>query len=126
MAAMDLHSDLADPELKSYLLVEQARDHQAHDLALALAQSLVAFSQLGNPALLLSRRTVAVQSLMDRIQQFLVQDRLRQKLHGPRFHGLHRHWNISMTGNKDDGDLDACVSQLTLKVQTVNARKAYV
>ena len=31
-----------------------------------------------------------------------------------------------MTGNEDDGDLDARVSQLVLKVETADARKAYV
>jgi hypothetical protein len=31
-----------------------------------------------------------------------------------------------MTGDKDDGDLDARVSQLALKVETVDSRKADV
>ena len=31
-----------------------------------------------------------------------------------------------MTGNEDDGDLDARVSQLVLKVETADSRKAHV
>jgi hypothetical protein len=31
-----------------------------------------------------------------------------------------------MTGDEDDGDLDARISQLALKVQTVDSRKAHV
>src|SRR5467141_2582574 len=79
MAAMDLHSDFADSPLKSYLLIEPARDNQAHDLALALAQSLIAFSQLGGVTLLMPRHTVAIQSLADRVQQVLIMERLGQE-----------------------------------------------
>src|SRR6266446_1135972 len=123
---MDLHCDFAGSEIKGYLLVEHARNNQAHDFALARGQLVVAFSQLGEATLLLASYTVAIQSLADRIQQLLVLERLGQKLHGTGFHGLHRHRNISMTSDEDDGDLDARVSQLALKVQAVDARKAHV
>ncbi len=63
---------------------------------------------------------------MDRIQQIQVFERLGQELHGTGFHSLHRHRNISMTGDEDDGNLDTGVTQLTLKIQTVDARKAHV
>src|SRR5258708_2134719 len=42
------------------------------------------------------------------------------------FHSLHCHRNISVTGDKDNGDLDSRISQLALKVQAVDARKAHV
>src|SRR6266849_6272501 len=123
---MDLHGDFAGPEIKSYLLIEHARNHQAHDFALACGQRLVPFSQLGKVTLLLARHTVTIQSLADRIQQVLVPERFGQKLQGTGFHGLHRHRNISMTGNEDDGNLDARVNQLALKVQAADSRKAHV
>src|SRR5216684_3853860 len=126
MAAMDLHRDFAGPEIISYLLIEHARNHEAHDFAFARRQRLVAFSQLGKVSLLSTRQTVTIQSLVDRIQQVLVLERLSQKLHGTGFHGLHRHRDISVTGDEDDGDLDARVSQLALKVQAVDARKAHI
>src|SRR5260221_4450659 len=126
VAAMNLHGDLADPELKSYLLIEHTRNHQAHDFALALAQGLVAFSQRGKVTLLAAPHAVAIQSLVDGIQQVLVFERLSQKLHSTRFHCLHRHRNISMTGDENDGNVDSCISQRALQVETVDSGKAHV
>src|SRR5260370_17590960 len=54
VAAMNLDGDLADPELKSDLLIEHTRNHQAHDFALPRAQGLVTFSQPAIVALLAS------------------------------------------------------------------------
>ena len=65
---MNFHRDLANPELIGDLLIEHARNHEAHDLALALAQGLVAFLQRGKVTLLTARHTVAIQSLTDRVQ----------------------------------------------------------
>src|SRR5713226_3064765 len=123
---MDLHGDFAGPELKSHLLIEHARNYQSHDLALACGQRLVAVSQLAKLTLLLARHTVAVQSLVDRIQQVLVPEGLSKELHRAGFHGLHRHRNISMPGDEDDGNPDARIRQLALKVQTVHTRKSHV
>src|SRR2546427_10269816 len=109
-----------------YTTLFRSRNHQAHDLALACGQRLVALSQLGKLTLLLARHPVAIQSLVDRIQQVLVPEGLGQELHRTGFHGLHRHRNISMPGDEDDRNLDARVSQLALKVQTVDSRKSYV
>ena len=57
VAAMDLHCDFAGPEIRSYLLNELARNHQAHDFALACRQRLVPFSRLGKVTLQLARHT---------------------------------------------------------------------
>ena len=59
-AALNLHSDFAGPKFPSDLLIEHARNHQAHDLALACGQRLVSCSQLGKASLLLARRLVAI------------------------------------------------------------------
>src|SRR5260221_1195798 len=126
VAAMNLHGDLADTELKSYLFIEHTRNHQAHDFALALAQGLVAMSQRGKVTALTACRAVAIQSLVDRIQQVLVFEGFSQKLHSTRFHGPHRHRNISMTGDENDGNVDSCICQLALQVETVDSGKAHV
>ena len=123
---MNLHGNFADPQFTGYLLIKHTRDHKTHDLALARAQGRVGFSQPGEITLLPAPHAVAVQSLVDRGQQVLVIERLGQKLHGARFHRLHCHPNISVTGDKDNGDLDSRISQLALKVQAVDARKAHV
>src|SRR6202011_1839481 len=126
MAAMDLHGDFAGPQVKSYLLIEHSRNYQGHNLTLACSQSRVALSQLGKLNPLLTRYPVAIQILVDRIHQVLVPERLGQKLHGARFHGLHRHRNISMTGDEDDRDLETGISQRALKLQAIDPGKAHI
>src|SRR5205814_877427 len=123
---MDLHSDFAGPKLGSYLFIEHARNYQAHDLALACGQRLVMLTQLGTFSVLMTHQAVAIQSLVNRIQQVLVTKGLGQKLDRAGFHGLHGHRNIAVTGDEDDGNAQAGVSQLALKIQTVNSRKSYV
>src|SRR6266550_4284797 len=83
-------------------------------------------AQLSKVTLLLAHHAVALESLMDRIQQVLIAERLGQELHRTGLHGLHRHRDISMTGDEDDGNVDVRVSQLTLKVQTVDSRKPHI
>src|SRR5437588_12143108 len=63
---------------------------------------------------------------MDRIQQILVAKWLSQEFDRTGFHGLHRHGNMPMPGDEDDGDPDARVNQLVLKVQAVDSRESYV
>src|SRR5438876_12430587 len=123
---LDLHCDFACSEIKGDLLVEHARNNQAHDFALARGQLVVAFSQLGEVTPLLASYTVAIQSLANRIQQVLILERLGKKLHGTGFHGFHRHRNIPMAGDEDDGNLYAGLSQLALQVDTVESWKTHV
>src|SRR5271167_1381045 len=123
---MDLYRDFAVPELKGYLLVEHARNHQTHHLTLASSQRVVAFSQLHKFTLLLASRPVALQGLVDRIQQVLVPEGLGEELDRARLHGPHRHRNIPVTGDENDGNPDARVSQFALKVQATDARKSHV
>src|ERR1700688_2161756 len=107
---MDLHRDFADSQRKRYLLVQHTRDHQTHDLPLTVTQRLVAFSQLREVTPLTARHAVAIQSLVDRIQQLLVQERLGQELYCAGFHGLYCHRDVSVTRDEDDGNLYAGVS----------------
>src|SRR6266851_3856273 len=123
---MDLHGDFAGPEFRGDLLIEQARNHQAHDLTLACGKRLVALSQFAKLTLPLEHNPIAIQSLVDRIQQVLVPKGLGQELNRSGFHRLHCHWNIPMTGDEDNGNADARVSQLALKVQTIDTRKSHV
>jgi len=51
---------------------------------------------------------------------------LVQELHRTRFHGLHRHRNISVTGDEDNRDLQARVRQLSLKLQAINSWQANI
>src|SRR6266566_4001642 len=114
---MDLHSDFTGPKVISDLLIEHARNHQSHDLALAWGERLVAFSQSAELTLLLAGETIVVQSLVDCVQQVLIAEGLGQELHCTGFHRLHGHRNVSVTSNKDDGNADARIAQFALKIQ---------
>jgi hypothetical protein len=62
------------------LLVEHARNHQTHDLALARGQRLVALAQPGKVTLLLAHHR-SLRCPVNCIQQVLVQEGLGQELH---------------------------------------------
>src|SRR5271156_131305 len=126
MPTLHLHRDFAGAELISYLFIEHARNHKTHHLALTRCQRLVTPAQFSKLILLFTRYPIAIQSLVNRIQQVLVLEGLSQELHRTRFHGLHRHRNISMTSDEDDGNADAGISQLPLKIQTIDSRKSHV
>src|ERR1700688_4726781 len=81
MPALDLHSDFARSQFISYLLIQPARNHQAHDLALACRQRFVALSQFAEFTFLLPGNSVAIQRLLDRIQQVLVPKGFGKELH---------------------------------------------
>src|SRR6266699_3570305 len=123
---MDLHGDFAGPKLISDLLIEHARNHQFHDLALAWGERLVALSQPTELTLLLAGHTIAVQSLVDCVQQVLIAEGLGKELHCAGFHRLHRHRNVSVTGNKDDGNADARIAQFALKIQTSYSTQSHI
>ena len=60
-----------------------------HDLALSRGQFVIALPQFAHFALLLSPSAVAFECLLNCIQQVLIVERFRQKLHRAGFHRLH-------------------------------------
>src|SRR5260370_7959945 len=82
---MDLHGDFTGPKVISDLLIEHARDHQSHDLALAWGEQLVALSQPAELTLLLAGDTIAVQSLVHCVHQVLIPERLVPAPHSTPF-----------------------------------------
>ena len=48
------------------------------------------------------------------------------RVQGAGFHGLHRHRNVSMTGDEDDWNLEARIGQVALKVQAADSWQAHV
>src|SRR5277367_469158 len=126
MSPLDLDGDFTGSEFRSHLLIEHSRNHHAHDLALPRGQRFVSLLQLGKLNAPLAHYPVAVQSLVNRVQQILIAKRLGKKLHGPGFHGTHRHRNISVAGDKNDGNPDARILQLSLEVQAADTGKPHV
>src|SRR4029077_13263222 len=61
-----------------------------------------------------------------RIEQVLLAKGLGEELDSARLHRLHRHGNVAVAGDEDDGHPEVRFLQLRLKVQPAHARQAYV
>src|SRR5207237_8574647 len=68
LTSMNFDGDLTGAELGGDLLVEQARDHQPHHLALARRQRLVALRKLGHLCSRVARYAIAFYRLVNRLQ----------------------------------------------------------
>src|ERR1700752_1802758 len=123
---MNVDCLLANIKLHGNLFVESPDDDQLHHGTLAWRKRLNPLSQFANFHLLLPGRAIALNPLLNSIEQVLIAKRLRQKLDGPRFHGLDRHWNITMAGDKDDRHVNASFHKLSLKMKSTQPRKPHV
>jgi hypothetical protein len=119
---MSLHRRLAGAKLRGDLFVEQTRHDQGHDLALAQRQRLVPPSQLGQIRPLLSCSAVTINRLLNGVKQLLVAKRFREEVHRAGLQGLHRHWNITMSGDENDWDRWIHVGQLALEIEAAQSR----
>src|ERR1700744_2140435 len=75
---------------------------------------------------LFSRRTVALESLLNRVKQILVPKRLRQKFHGTRFQRPDGHRNVSVRRYKDDRYLQTNLGQPALEIKSAHLRQPYI
>src|SRR5580658_8224135 len=101
-------------------------DNKSHHLALTCGQCAVSFLQGRNVAALPAGRFSTREGLLDCIYEILTSNRLRQKLHGTRFHGLHRQRDIGMCGYENDRNPGACLSQFSLYIKPAHAGKSDV
>src|SRR5579862_3549308 len=83
-------------------------------------------SQLGKLTLLLASYLVAIQGLIDRIQQVLITEGFRQELNRTGLHRLDGHGDISITGDEDNGNPNTCICQFMLKLEAVGATESHV
>src|ERR1035441_9596589 len=104
LAAVDLDSSLAGAQLSGDLFIEQPRDDELHDLALAGRQGGLTPSQVSRFRLFVACGAVAFDGLVDCIQQDLAAERLGEEFQGSGLHSFHGHRNVSVAGDKDEGD----------------------
>jgi hypothetical protein len=89
------------------LLRKHSGNNKTHDLPLPRGQFRVAFSQVRKLGLLLPRFGIALQRLLNRIDQILIPKGLCQKFHRARLHRFDSHGNVAMAGDKNNGDLSS-------------------
>src|SRR5229473_45535 len=126
VASVDLYCCLAGSDFGGNVLVENAGDHEGHNLPLSRSQCVIALVQIVDLGLLFSCRSVTLKCLLNGVQKILVPKRLRQKLHGARLQRSDRHRNVSMRSDKDDGDLHADLGQLALEIEPTHLRQSYI
>jgi hypothetical protein len=64
-----------------------------------------------------------VQGLHDSVEQGLVVERFREEVDRPGFHGAHRHRNVAMTGEENNGHRHLALRQFLLQLQPTQARE---
>jgi|SRR6266566_9224706 len=123
---MSLHRGLAGVELRRDLFVQQAAHNERHDLTLALRQRFVPTSPLGQIRPPTSCGAATIDRLPNGVKELLVTKRFREEVHRAGLQGLHRHWNVTMSG--DEHDLDRWIrrGKLTLKIEAAQSRESHV
>src|SRR4029077_1956579 len=123
---MDFYCGFAGSNFRSNLLVEHSRDHQGHYLPLSHGQSVIAPLQIVDLGLFFLRDAITLERLLNCVQQILVPERFCQKFHGTRLQCPHRHRDVTVRRDEDDGDLHSALSQSTLKIESAHPRQSYV
>src|SRR5262249_43629632 len=100
-AAMDLDRHLPCSQLRGALLVELPRHDEGHDLALTRRERGVAILQRRQLVLPLPGDLVALERLVDGIEQVLVVERLGEELDRAGLHGLHGRRDVAVAGDED-------------------------
>ena len=63
---------------------------------------------------------------LNRFKQILLSERLCQEFDRATLHRLHRHWNVTMSGNEDDWQLSFGTCQFALQFESALAGKPHV
>src|SRR5271170_7980977 len=82
--------------------------------------------QFSNVTLFFADDAIPSKRSLNRIEQILLPEWFGEKLNRARLHGLNRHRNICMGGEKDDWNTYLAFFQFVLKVQTADTGKSHV
>ena len=111
------------PKLGANLLIQQAGDHQVHDLAFAGSEQCAASPKQPHLVLIDECRLAALDCLTDGAQQLVVVEWFGEELNRAGLHGPDRHWHIAMAGDEDDRHVDVVGGDALLKFKTIEVRK---
>src|SRR5262249_8852666 len=120
--AVDLDSNLAQPQFAGDLLVHQASSDEPHHLAFTLGQAVEACPHVRQALLVISPAAIALDRRGDRVQHVLIAEGLGQKIDGAGFHGLDRHGDIAVAGHEYDGNVDVRLGELGLEIEPAYPR----
>src|ERR1700683_3300601 len=121
LASVCLHRYLANAELATNLFIQQARNHQRHNLPFALRKRLVTVAEHPHLGFVTERGATAVEGCTNGPQQDVIAKGLRQEFDSPRLHSLDRHGHIAVARDEDDRHIPALAGYQRLKVQPIKA-----
>jgi hypothetical protein len=102
------------------LFIETSCNDELHDLPLTGRQqveTLTKFSDFSAPGACFA---IIFQCLPDCFHQLVFSYRLREKMNGAGFQGMHRHGNVAMAGQENDRQRNTGVIHLALQLQSVH------
>jgi len=74
----------------------------------------------------MSYGAVTINRLLNSVEQLLITKRFREKVHRAGLQGLHRHWNVTMSGDEHDLDRWIRIGKLTLQIEAAQSRESHV
>ena len=123
---MQLYGDLANAEIEGNLLVLSSTGDFPKHLALPRGEQRElsqAFLEYLRPHRLDS---VAIYPSRDRIEKGLVAHRFGEKVDGSRFHRLHRHWDVAVSGEEHNWLAISALRQPALEIETTHTGHPHV
>src|SRR5215510_5196782 len=114
---VNLYGDLDNSNFCCNLFVHQSGGDQAHHLLFTPTERMVSATQLVYLLIGFSPLAVAIERFSDSIQKVLLPNRLGKKLNRTGLHGLYRHWDIAIAGNKNDWNINVHFGELGLKIE---------
>src|SRR6516162_602614 len=120
---MHFYGDFADADVVGDLLVDATSHHQGHYLALAWGKSLEAGPQRGDHLFVLQPRAISREAQLDRVQQVLIAERLRQKFDRSSLYCLDGHRDVAVSRDEDDRNVNVRRRELSLKIETASSRQ---
>src|SRR4029077_5398317 len=119
---MDLDRLLNGTEVAGNLFVQFASDDIFEHFPLTRCERGQARADFGKFGLLPPTGAVFLNGRTNGCKQVFVVDRLGEEITRAVFHCLHGFWNISGTGQKDNGQETACFGQDMLKLKAIKGR----
>src|SRR6267154_2919480 len=123
---MEFDGDLADAEVEGDLFVQAPTRYLTEDLPLSRRETRQLLDILLDEHGFLSAGNVFLDCGGHSVQQGLVSHWLREEVDRPQLHGLNRHGNVAMSGEKNDWRCIALGGEMVLQFETVCTRHPHV
>src|SRR4029077_19240274 len=100
LATINCYRTVTCAEVGCDLLVQPPRHHERHHLALPRRHRFETNFDVCHRSFLLKTRSITGMTELNCVKQILLSKWLCQEFDCATLHRLHRHWNVTMSGNK--------------------------